>query len=292
MKVWKIKYFIFTFIFVLITVMQACVKDDPDLIPTYISIDSIQLISNPNIAHLEGSLSHNITDAWIFVDGEYLGTYELPATFPILKDGTHTLEIKSGIKINGISGTRGMYSLYEAYNTEVDFVKDSVIKVNPRVYYRDFTSFVWMEDFEDGHSSIVPSSRSDTIVELTSDVHKVFEGSFSGIINLDASRFLFEGYSGESYELPHSGEAIYLEMDFKTNNPTLVGMLVNIYGEEIQSSVLVLNKTDEWKKIYINMTNAVNIYPASSTYSVYFQVLKQDDVSFPEVLFDNIKLVY
>jgi len=290
MKVREIKYFIFLFLF--ISLIQSCVKDDPGLVPTYISIDSIQLVSNPSIAHLEGSLSHNITDAWIFVNGEYLGSYELPATFPLLKEGVHTLEVKAGIKINGISGTRGMYSFYESYTIDLDFVQDSVIKVNPIVRYRDITNFVWMEDFDDGHSSVISSSRSDTIMELTSDPKKVFEGSFSGVVYLDATRILFEGFSVEGYEMPHQGEAIFLELDFKTNNSMLVGMMANVYGDVIQSSVLVLNPTDEWKKIYINMTNAVNMFPTSSIYSVYFQVLKQDNVSFPEVLIDNIKLVY
>jgi len=272
-------------------IFLTCKKDDPGLIPTYISIDSIQVLSNPAIAHLEGSLSNNITDAWIFVDEEYLGAYELPATFPLLKEGIHTLKVKPGIKINGISATRGTYEFYEPYSIEINFVKDSITIIQPKTSYRDITTFAWNEDFEDGHSSIQPSNRSDTIVVLTSDPKMVFEGDYSGVIYLDEERPFFEGYSAESYQLP-VGEVVFLEMNFKVNNNVLIGLLVHNLNETLQSSVLILNKTDIWKKIYINLTNAVISNPSAISYSFYMQVIKDENVSNSEILIDNIKIVY
>ena len=49
--------------------------------PAYLQIDSFVLADNPNAD--EGSLNHNIVDAWVFIDDEMIGVFELPATIPI-----------------------------------------------------------------------------------------------------------------------------------------------------------------------------------------------------------------
>src|SRR5687767_2026929 len=77
-----------------------CDKEEP--VPSYIHIDSISLNS---IYSTQGTSDHKITDAWVFVNEQYVGVYELPATFPVLYEGTQNIRIKAGIKKNGISAT-------------------------------------------------------------------------------------------------------------------------------------------------------------------------------------------
>ena len=50
-----------------------CKQDD--ITPSWLAIDQFTLTTNPD---LQGSNSHGITDAWIFMDGRALGVFELP----------------------------------------------------------------------------------------------------------------------------------------------------------------------------------------------------------------------
>ena len=61
--------------------------------------------------------STNITDAWVTMDGQALGVFELPCTIPILSDGLHTFTIYPGIKVNGIAGNRIKYPFYSKFET-------------------------------------------------------------------------------------------------------------------------------------------------------------------------------
>ena len=76
-----------TYIFLIIFFfLSSCDKDEEiQEIPSYIHIEDITLTTNPN----EGLNTHNITDVWIYVEGdseiEFRGAYPLPSTIPILK---------------------------------------------------------------------------------------------------------------------------------------------------------------------------------------------------------------
>lgn len=82
----------------IISSLISCKKTD--LVPSYIHIEKIDVST---VYELYGSDSHKITDAWVYVDGDLQGIYELPATFPILATGQHTIMVRPGIKLNGIA---------------------------------------------------------------------------------------------------------------------------------------------------------------------------------------------
>ena len=81
---------------VALLIISACQKEEtPNTIPAYLKIDTITLDEN--------NTTTNITDAWVYINDQLQGVYELPATFPVLKNDTQTLRIKAGIKLNGIA---------------------------------------------------------------------------------------------------------------------------------------------------------------------------------------------
>src|SRR3989337_3990814 len=86
----------------------ACNKEEP--IPSYIHIDAINLSTNYTI---EGSSSNKILNAWIYIDDQSVGAFELPCTVPVLAVGSHEIKIQAGIKENGIDATRIYYPFYE-----------------------------------------------------------------------------------------------------------------------------------------------------------------------------------
>ena len=59
-------------------------------VPAYIHIDSIAVEGD---YYTYGANTANITDAWVYVDDQIIGTFELPATFPVLKKGKHKVSV-------------------------------------------------------------------------------------------------------------------------------------------------------------------------------------------------------
>jgi hypothetical protein len=272
---------------------SCCKNDDKDLIPCYIRIDTIRLTVNPALALQEGSLSNNIVDAWVYVDNDLMGAFELPARFPVLKEGPHTLTVRAGIKVDGIAGSRADYPFYKSYAIDVTLVRDSVITLSPVVQYKDNTVFEWVEDFENDHSSLVKSSRSDTSVLVTSDPALVFEGNYSGIVHLDDMHTFFEALTQEAYDLPQDGSKVYLEMNFKTGIAFSAGVFANEYNQSVQQAVCILNPAQQWKKIYVDLTNAVDLYYNSALdYNVFIGALYNVTVNDPVILIDNLKLLH
>ena len=87
------------------------VFDPAEEIPSYLHIDAMTLTATGN----QGSSTSDITDAWVFMDGQLLGGFELPCTIPILAEGAHNFIIRGGVKMNGLSSTRAIYPAWKGW---------------------------------------------------------------------------------------------------------------------------------------------------------------------------------
>src|ERR1700712_2597621 len=55
----------------------------------------------------QGSGSSNITDLWLYVNGQFQGAFPIGSLMPIVLNGDHSkIDVFAGIKNNGISKTR------------------------------------------------------------------------------------------------------------------------------------------------------------------------------------------
>ena len=90
------------------------------------------------------------------------------------------------------------------------------------------------------------------------------------------------------YFLPTGGEPIYLELDYKCNQSFVVGV---IGGGSDEREALTINPSDDWNKIYIQLTNVVSRQPTYATqgYQVFIRATKE--VNSPKIYLDNIKLI-
>src|ERR1051325_6642847 len=92
--------------------VAACNIINPaETVPSYLKVDSIALHADPNT---EGSSTSKFTDVWVTVDGLVQGAYEMPAKFPLLFSGKHRIQLRAGVLLNGISGTRAPYAVLNA----------------------------------------------------------------------------------------------------------------------------------------------------------------------------------
>jgi hypothetical protein len=278
-----IKFLFGGFLFFIISSCNIINKEET--IPSYIHIEKFTLTTDYTT---QGSNAHKITDAWVYVDGILAGVFELPVTLPILESGNHEITLKAGIKNNGIPSTRTVYPFYESYTTFTTLVPESILTIDPVISYNTLADIVWKEDFEGAAFSIVDSSNTDTVMKITTST--VFEGNKSGIVTLDGTKTLYLGKSSNTYVLPNGGAGVYLELNYKSNNAFVVGG----YAANSTSAqpLLYVNPSDEWNKIYIELTPMASNPSNSNPFRIYIAMAKDGSVDYPELLIDNVKLVY
>jgi len=256
-------------------------------VPSYVKIDNISLTTNYPV---EGTNSSKITDAWVYIDGNLIGIFTLPSKFPVLAQGNHEIIIKPGIKVNGIAMARGYYPFYQQFSSTINFKPDVTETINPTVHYENNPLiFQWMEDFETSGVTLEKFGSSDTTIEKTSIASQVFEGNYSGIINLTSEKPYALVATINNYVLPKASKPVFIEMNYKTNN----AFKVLIYGNATEAiEVLTINPNTDWNKIYLNVTPMSNYSSNYTYYKIAFEATKSSDIEEGIILLDNIKLIF
>lgn len=269
---------------------QACQKLNPDEpVPAYIHIEKISLKTD---YQKQGTSSAKISDAWVYIDEQLIGCFELPVTFPVLYEGMHEIKIKAGIKVNGIAATRSPYPFYEIFVQRVTLKRNERLTLNPVVSYASFARFNFMENF-DGVGIILapgPAGTADTMKQ-TFDKKLVFEGSGSGITRLNKNEATFQCISNTSYILPTGGAPVFLEFNYKCNHSFLAGIYAHTATNTTVVPVIGMNPSENWNKMYVYLTPSVSGASNATDFSIYFSMFNDNSEDL-ELLIDNLKLVY
>lgn len=279
--------------------LMGCDKFEGDqTIPSYLRIDSLGF-NTDNV--LQGTNSQQFIDAWIFVDDDLIGGFEMPFTIPVLAEGRHKLEIRPGILLNGISDTRAPYPCIEPiFINDFNFIIDSVTTASGTTSYFNNAEFVWMEDFEDASLAILKSNKSDTGIVRTDPAGA--QGAFidefsqySGISYLDANRnylqLVSDDGNGEGFVFDR-GDFIFLELNYRNNIPLVVGVYIEKQDNIIEERpFLIINPSNDWNKIYVNFTPIVNENVDAVNYKIYMEAQLVNVTDDGYVMLDNIKLV-
>lgn len=287
-KIYKVLFPIGVFATLMISSCELYNPAEP--IPAYIHIQKIDL--NTTYAD-EGSNSSKISDAWVYIDDQLMGCFELPVTFPVIAEGVHAIKIKAGIKVNGIAANRAPYPFYSNYEQTINLKVGTTTTLSPTVYYLSSTTFAYKEDFEGGGVTIARTANSDTTLQiLTSPDPNVFEGLKSGITYLDVTRTKFEFSTVANYDLPKAGASVFLEFNYKCNYPFTISIIAYGTATAYQYSVLHLNPSSSWNKVYVHLTPAVSGAYTAVDYKIVWGTVNNTSQDSVAVLLDNIKLVY
>lgn len=286
---------LYVILFILPLILAACNKfEGEQTIPAYLKIDTVFFNTN---YPTQGSKTHNFTDVWVYVNDQLIGAFEMPVTIPVLISGSQKLEIRPGIKLNGISATRAPYPFIKPYiNNSFAFFQDSIVSINPTVSYYDNINFAWTEDFEGTGLSIQKTPQSDTNIAKTQpsnhpDALLSEYSSYSGFVHLEGVKTKYQIASFVGYELPGKGTPVFLELDYKCSRNFGVGLFAMVDNSVVTLPLVVINTSNEWNKIYINLSPIVTEYNSASDFKVYFESDKGDEEN-ARFYFDNIKLIY
>lgn len=298
----------------IVVLLASCRKFEGQRIPAYIHIDSITLDCD---YYTYGANTSRFTDAWVYVDDQIVGCYELPATFPILKKGPHKVSVYGGVCVDGIGAKRSPFifcqpQVYQSLN----LVEDSIINLNPVLNYYPIgngVSFGWTEDFESTNTLSALSQSDTSAIRIGGDEAFHSPNSFySGRIALPPDSLDFWVACTEEMNF-HSNYVNYcvLEMDYKCNDTFFVGLMYQKDYTLYRQPLVKVLPTDKdhplpetWKKIYINLGHFMNSQVTASYFKVYFtsNLTTEEDLYYGRVYhpineqryyyLDNLKVIY
>lgn len=309
----KSTFFTFIMLAVVAVAFSSCRKfQGSQTVPAYIHIDSITVNCD---YFVYGANTSKITDAWVYVDDDAIGCFELPATFPILKQGPHKVTIYGGIKKDGISAARSPYPFYKPLVYEnLNLVEDSIVNLQPVLNYYPIGEGVekgWMEDFETANT-LLPVEGSDTsIIRVSgSEVWHSANSFYSGKIALPPDSLDFAVATDEFTFHADYLQYCMLEMDYNCNDAFFVGVMYYKNYQLVKHPLLHIQPTDtvnavpqRWNKIYVNIGPVMNENVTAS----YFKIYLTSDLSVDPIYgqpdyvhadrqryfyFDNLKLFY
>ena len=305
----RFTFFTFLFLAFLTALMPSCKKfEGEQTVPSYIRIDTIRLSCD---YYTYGANTNKFVDAWVYIDDNCIGCYELPATFPVLKKGNHKVEIHPGIKVNGITNTRSEYP-FVAPSTyaNVNLVPDSVVRLSPVVNYwpqgPDENMHVrWLEDFDQGSITIQSESTSDADLIRVSgplawhDPDGIYS-TYSAKLVLTSDTAQFRIVTSEEFEdLPTSGSACMLEMDYKCSDSIALGLYYFTNGRPNDYPLIRLRPTDplgieptHWNKIYINVGPFLVENEDAEGFKLYISSWEYRNDGPQYFYFDNLKLIF
>ena len=286
-------------IFGLIFLVSSCVKNNPD--PAWIQINPWQLEANPNATVSAGELTHNITDAWVYIDNEFIGVFEVPCKIPVLYSGVKTIRVYPAIINNGISASKKIYPFMEDAEFTENLVQNETCILDPVTRYRATTEF-WIEDFENVGTKIENDPTSEALISSViaagSGIEMPMNGNSFGRVSLNTTDDTWLAYSkgsGDELELPR-GQEVYLEIDYHNTNRVTTGLLAVSPTNTVDNPNIQMNPQDDadvtWKKIYIELKEIIGGSESNSQFRLSFRALLDEEESAGEINIDNIKVVY
>lgn len=272
---------------------SSCLKNNPD--PSWLEVNTWTLEANTSAAMNPGELTHNFTDAWVYVNDKIVGVFEVPFKIPLLLEGNVNIKIYPAIKNNGISATKKLFPFTEVYEVNAELVQNQTLTLNPKTRYYSWTKF-WIEDFEDASMQIENDPNSLTQITSANDASILKYGNYYGHVTLTPTDSVWIAYTTEHLVLPKGGKEVYLEIDYYNTNSVTTGVLAISPTEVKPNQNIKLNKQDsstiKWKKIYIDIKEIVSYYTDAAYYQMSFQAYIEAGLGTGEICIDNIKVVY
>lgn len=287
-------------------VLSSCIKNNPD--PVWIEVNEWTLEANPELGLDEGVLTHNITDAWLYVDNKLIGVFQVPFKVPVISSGNKEIKIFPTIRNNGISATKKIYPFLEEFIVQADLIQNEVFTINPVTRYRSGMQFQ-IFDFEDASLQIQEGSESTAIMQIVdeTDDPTIFDADVNGgigghwgqvILNETNNKYVasssFQGSGSMDMTLP-IGEEVYLEIDYYLTESLTTGLIIVTSGGTTENPMIRINEQDpdniEWKKIYIDLREVVSAYQDAQYFEFSFNA-ELEGTSNAKINIDNVKAVH
>lgn len=289
-------------VFLLIGQLTSCafLGEDAVQVPAYIYIDKYTFTTD---FITQGDTSNQFVDMWIANKGVPLGAIGLPTLIPIQATGNTEIRVDAGIIKSGQNNERLNYPLTASHFETRNLVPGKIDTIRPEFKYLPTVEVAFVEDYDRVGTNFT-IVEGDTVLPIN-DNRAWKPGTNSGklVFAKDTARMLL--FAGglrdalgnyEGYELPPPGTPIFLEIDYNSNLNIDIGYIFKSPGSQdisrLQSVIQTFPTAGEWKKLYIDLTDEISAKQIGTRYIFYILVVNFNNTATPEVLLDNIKLVY
>ena len=281
----------------LILIASCDIINPEEEIPAFIEINEVTLNTrqpgDPGFTENEGTSSSDIRDAWVFIDENLDGIYELPATIPV-PTGNHSIRVGGGIFRNGVANDRTLYPFFDTYLSSYTAEAEEIVSIEPEVQYVENGLNYWIEDFEEAFIKLENRPISEVTISSVLDPDIAFEGNGCGSIELTDDNDLYFGQTIADLDILFNRN-LYLELNYKNNNRFTVGMRNdNVATNQVELVGFNPSFDDNnelvWKKAYVFFTPILIDLGTQGDFEVFIRAEKEVDD--PTILLDNLKLVY
>lgn len=271
--------------------------------PAYIEIDSVRF----NTSGSQGKAIHDIRDIWVFANGRFVGTFELPCRFPVASKGKTALSIQPGVYSDGRRSFRIIYPYYTEYLDTIDMVPGQAYKLTPRYTYETGLGQPWRfaEEFNSASNLQFEKGTSGNIPVVVSQnpTYAPPDGSSYGLMLAPPLQKQGGGDSAQVMEmstkaqltLPQDGRTrVFVEFRYRNSLAMAVGIIGTQTGGTVRDRVfdLVLLPTDTWKFVYVDITQLLNasILQKPTNVNLYVQSVG-DGKSTQHIAIDDFRVV-
>lgn len=264
--------------------------NNPEQIPAYVYIAPFQ----KEVTLAQGANSHQVTEAWMYADLNFLGVYEPGRAYPVLAEGLTNFRIFGGIRENAIDELISIYPMYDSIVINKELKAGRTDTLYPVLRYNSKTTFKFIEDFESNHIFTHDiDNNTNTRLEVSSEFVK--EGTRSGKMEVSEASPVNEVGTTFIYEdLPVSGEAIFLEMDYYAEVPLFIGLEMFNPGQPTEKYFkLQLLPRVGWNKVYVRFNEEVRGFRKKGYRIIFSTSYDPAKEGQPQRAFiDNVKLIH
>ena len=278
-------------------------KDDELTAPAFLHVDGITVDINDEdpLSYNMGFYRSDIVAAYVVAHypGEMsvdtVGLFRLPFTTPLLFNGqAEYIELYPAVEMSGISGTLPYYTFYKGIRlTAPDSTTlragDTLNLGSPKTHYSQFTHKLFYASFDHDDGSV----RFDSVFSTVTNSSEACTGDGYGELTVTAADLTKNfAITGDPFTVSDPSSIVYLELDTRSDVRLQVYMhsaYVNGGAEDVLP-VMVINPTDEWQHMYINLGITWAYFNHHATFKLSFTALNTDGID-GKVRLDNVKLL-
>ncbi len=275
---------------VIVALMMLCSCDiinPEEEVPGILLVEDVSLTLGP----LQGAPTLNVTHVQVAVDGLSLGGFPLPARIPIYEENARVL-LEAAVQANGRSASAVSYPFYTRLDQVISVSSGETVTRALDLSYSSSTLVRYVEGFEFGNTFTVDLDEDlDTGIEVTSE--SAASGNTSGKATLTQEHDRLSVATAIAIDdIPANGSAVYIELDYRNEIPFSIGLVGINGGEEIPVEFILLNPSEDWNKVYVDITQLI-LDSRLSSYRILLRALYDDGAGDEaDIFIDNVKLLH
>ena len=288
------------FSFYLLLSLTACSDDEDFVPPSFLHVDAVKVVppSSNAITLDPGFYTSEITALYVVAHrpGSYtldtLGLFQLPFTVPVLLSGTlDYLEFYPAVKQSGIAGTLPYYTFYKPIHlTDITFNSGDTLRLDTlsTTYAIKLSDVQIYEFFEPTEGSLL----FDSVTWVKHDAAGACTGEGYALVHVPDSLSRVDFSIKHEFYVSDPSRIVYLELDTRSDIQFEVYMrsYYTTGGSPDVQRVMVVNPSDHWQHMYINLGRTWAWFNHNPQFSLSFAALNVGNKE-GDIRLDNVKLI-